>query len=64
MPKFKAEFAVKYRGENHFANEWFDIDAADAEEMRRYGVVVEDAATPAPKAVQNEEPKKRKKKTN
>lgn len=63
MPRFKAEFAVKYRNENHFANEWFEIDAADAEEMKHYGTVEEDSpATPAPKAVHSEEPKKRTKK--
>lgn len=61
MPKFKAEYAVKYRNENHPANEWFEIDTADAEEMWRYGVVVEDAAAPAPKA-EADKPKRGRKK--
>lgn len=60
MLRFKAEYAVKYRKENHPANEWFEIDAADAEEMRRYGVV-EKPTTPAPKeTAAAEKPKRRK----
>lgn len=47
--KFIPRYTVSYRGRWHDAGRAFDIDAADADEMKKHGEVV---GKPVPETVQ------------
>lgn len=55
--KFTPRYTVSYHGEFYYPGEEFDIDPADAEEMREHGEVVDEPTPPTEKpAEKTEEP--------